>query len=132
MALTNKKFTGPGPDQVYKDHLKNNNFSLPKCIDCGEFHFFPRVVCPHCGGFNLTWEKLSGLGEVYSTTTIRRKAERGGDYNVSLITLAEGPRLMSRVEGVDDQAVSIGDAVQVLINNDSDEPFVLFTPASEV
>ncbi|MDX2424684.1 MAG: OB-fold domain-containing protein [Cycloclasticus sp.] len=132
MTASNTKFAGPGPDQVYLDHLRQQNFSLPRCQACGEFHFFPRVVCPHCGSYDLEWQALSGKAEVYSTTTIRRKPERGGNYNVSLITLEEGPRLMSRVEGIDSELVKIGAKVCASINNDGDEPFVVFTPAQEV
>lgn len=101
----------PGPDQVFYNHLNNDNFSLPKCLSCGEFHFFPRILCPHCGDFELEWQTLSGKGKVYSTTTTRRKPERGDNYNVSLITLQERPRMMSRVEGIDSESVSIGDMV---------------------
>ncbi|MEW4982545.1 MAG: OB-fold domain-containing protein [Cycloclasticus sp.] len=132
MSATNEKFSGPGPDQIYSDFLKNDVFSLPKCQDCHEFHFFPRVVCPHCGSFNLEWQPVSGRGEVYSTTTIRRKPERGGNYNVCHVTLAEGPRLMSRVEGIDSLDVKIGDQVTAVINKDEDAPFIVFTPAQGV
>jgi len=131
MTSSTDKFAGPGPDKVYYDHLRNGNFSLPKCKDCGEFHFFPRVVCPHCGSFELEWASLSGNAEVYSTTVIRRKPERGGNYNVCLVTLEEGPRLMSRIEGIDAEDVKIGAKVSVQINNESDEPFVVFTPTKE-
>ena len=132
MSATNEKFSGPGPDQIYSDFLKKGVFSLPKCQDCHKFHFFPRVVCPHCGGFNLEWQPVSGKGEVYSTTTIRRKPERGGNYNVCHVTLAEGPRLMSRVEGVDSLDVNIGDQVTAVINKDEDAPFIVFTPTQGV
>ncbi len=131
MSTINSSPVGPGPDRIYINHLKKEIFALPKCKSCNEFHFFPRIVCPHCGGFDLEWQPLSGKGEVYSTTTIRRKPERGGNYNVCLVTLEEGPRLMSRVEGIDTEDVKIGARVSVQINNDSDEPFVVFTPTEE-
>jgi uncharacterized OB-fold protein len=120
-----------GPDQAYRSKLKQGVFALPQCKSCNEFHFFPRIVCPHCGEFELEWRALSGKGEIYSTTTIRRKPERGGNYNVCLVTLEEGPRMMSRVEGVDSELVKIGDKVSASINNDDDEPYVIFTPIKE-
>jgi len=132
MSAINEPFSGPGPDQIYSDFLRKDIFSLPLCQDCHEFHFYPRVVCPHCGGFNLEWKTLSGKGEVYSTTTIRRKPERGGNYNVCHVTLEEGPRLMSRVEGVDSLDVKIGDQVTAVINKDGDDPFIVFIPAEGV
>jgi len=48
---------------------------------------------------------------VYAVTTVRRKPEAGGDYNVSLIDLDEGVRLMSRVDDLPPQAVRIGQRV---------------------
>ena len=53
-----------------------------------------------------------------SSTTrwvVRRKADKGGDYNVALIDLKEGARMMSRVEGVAPTEVKIGMAVSAHI-----------------
>ena len=131
MTATNIEPSERGPDLIYQEHLHNNNFALPKCTSCNEFHFFPRVVCPHCGGFDLEWQTLSGKGEVYSTSTIRRKPERGGNYNVSLITLEEGPRMMSRIEGIDSETINIGDKVNAVINKDDENAFIVFNLSQE-
>jgi acetyl-CoA acetyltransferase len=48
--------------------------------------------------FGLPWRTSAGLGEVYATTTVRRRDEE--PYDISLISLDEGFRMMSRVEGV--------------------------------
>jgi uncharacterized OB-fold protein len=48
---------------------------------------------------------------VYAVTTVRRKPSEGGDYNVSLIDLDEGPRLMSRVANLPPDEVKIGQRV---------------------
>jgi Predicted nucleic-acid-binding protein containing a Zn-ribbon len=68
----------------------------------------------------------SGLGTVYSTTIVRRKAEDGGDYNVALIDLKEGVRMMSRVEGISPEAVAIGMSVQARIIDDQGGKLVVF------
>ena len=67
----------------------------------------------------------SGGGTVYSTTVVRRKSADGGDYNVCLVDLAEGPRMMSRVVNVPPAEVKIGMAVRARIT----EGLVEFTPA---
>jgi uncharacterized OB-fold protein len=67
---------------------------------------------------------------VYSTTVIRRRAESGGDYNVALIDLAEGVRLMSRVEGLPPADVKIGMAVRARIVQGKDGPLIVFVPAT--
>ena len=51
-------------------------------------------------------------------------------YNVVLVDLAEGPRMMSRVEGLPAAEVKIGMAVEAVSNTQEDgEPILLFVPA---
>jgi uncharacterized OB-fold protein len=82
--------------------------------------FFPRLVAPRSGATDLQWHVSAGLGTVYSATTIHPKGEP--DYNVSLIDMDEGFRLMSRVEGVDVASVTIGMRVRVRISQEADGP----------
>ena len=117
----------PGPEQFYKDKLAQGRFEIQKCAGCGKHVFYPRVLCPHCGADKLGWTAASGAGTVYSTTVVRRKPEAGGDYNVALIDLAEGPRMMSRVAGLEPTAVKIGMKVKARIAKDGDAPIVEFT-----
>ena len=65
---------------------------------------------------------------VYSTT-VMRKPPQSANYNVALIDLAEGPRMMSRVEGIAPEAVKIGMAVRARIITEDDAPVVVFEPA---
>jgi uncharacterized OB-fold protein len=55
----------------------------------------------HCGAQNTRWVEASGRGVVYSYTVIRQnKSPEFRDdvpYNVALIQLEEGPRMMSNV-----------------------------------
>jgi len=46
---------------------------------------------------------------------VRRKEADGGDYNVALIDLDEGPRLMSRVVAIAPGKVQIGMAVMARV-----------------
>ena len=71
------------------------------------------------------------LGTVYSATTIARKADAGGNYNVALIDLDEGVRMMSRVEGVAPEDVRIGQRVQARVAQTDGRGLVLFQPAAQ-
>jgi uncharacterized OB-fold protein len=84
------------------------------------------MVCPHCGGASLAWVEPKGTGTVYSTTTVRRKLEAGGDYDVSLVDLDEGVRMMSRVEGVPPTEVKIGMRVRAKIVDNKGDGLVVF------
>ena len=123
----NKNDTGqPGPLQVFEDHVSQGEFRIQQCKDCGGHVFYPRYLCNHCGSSDLKWVEVSGRGIVYSTSVVRRKPERGGDYNISLIDREEGPRMMSRVMDVDPDQVTIGMAVSAHVGLIDDKPAVVF------
>jgi uncharacterized OB-fold protein len=72
---------------------------------------------------------MSGQGQVYSTTIVRRRPDRGGDYNVAIIELVEGARMMSRVEGIAPEKVKIGmDVIAKIIGSPEEEPMIVFVP----
>jgi uncharacterized OB-fold protein len=124
--------TSPGPEQLYREALARGQFQVQHCIDCGKYVFYPRVLCPHCGSDRLSWTRPSGLGTVYSVSIVRKKPADGGDYNVVLVDLAEGVRLMSRVEDVANEAVVIGMRVQAEIREQDGKPIVVFVPTARV
>lgn len=113
--MTDPRFTGPGPDQVYREHLAAGRFMVQRCGACMRYVFHPRTLCSHCDGGDLAFTRVSGRGVVYSTSVNRRRPEAGGPINIALIDLEEGPRLMSRVEGVAPDAVAIGMCVRAKI-----------------
>lgn len=118
-----------GPDQFFQRALAEGEILLPKCDDCGGYHFFPRVLCPHCHGSAISWKKASGKGRVHTTTVVRRKPERGGDYNVCVVELDEGVRMMSRVEGIAPGEVAIDMPVTAFVGEAEGVPAVLFKPS---
>jgi uncharacterized OB-fold protein len=125
---TDSRFDGPGPDTHYLQALSEGRLMMQHCDECASVRFPPALVCRSCGSPRLTWRLSAGTGTVYSSTTVRDKA---GDYNVSLVELEGGARMMSRVEEVAPQAVRIGQRVSARIVA-GEEPFVVFTPADGV
>jgi uncharacterized protein len=115
------------PDIEYRQHLSEGRFMLQRCRGSGAFIFYPRVAEPLTGATDLEWVEASGCGTVYSTTVVRQKPPRA-DYNVALIELAEGPRMMSRVVGIAPADVTIGMAVRAAILVEEDAPLVVFEP----
>ena len=115
-------------DQRYFEHLGKGVFEIPKCEACGQLHFYPRVICPHCGSDQLCWVAPTGRGTIYSTTTVRRTE---GDYNVCLVQLEEGPRLMSRVDGIASDQVRIGQKVQAHVVQQETGPLLVFVTRDE-
>ena len=115
-----------GVQAQYQQALDEGRFVLQRCGGCEEAVHYPREVCPHCGSDDLSFVPAQGMGTVYAVTTVRRKAEAGGDLNVSLIDLDEGPRLMSRVANVPPDQVRIGLRVRARITQDQGHSLLVF------
>lgn len=117
-----------GPLYTWQNALNAGRFTLQYCLECKHHIFYPRVICPHCGASSLKWVQSQGTGTVYSATVIARRPEKGGQYNVVLVDLDEGVRLMSRVEMIAPEAVSIGMRVQHQIAHDDGKAVLVFHP----
>ncbi|WP_043007088.1 Zn-ribbon domain-containing OB-fold protein [Comamonas testosteroni] len=113
----------------YQAELDAGRFAIQQCTSCQQHVFTPRELCPHCGASPLRWVRPSGQGTVYSTTTIARKPEAGGDYNVALIDLDEDVRMMSRIEGIAPERVQIGMRVTAQTIQHNGKGLVVFHPA---
>lgn len=125
-----KPHAAVGPEGRYFGQLAAGVFQLQRCGSCARAVFFPRNICPHCGGGELQWFTPSGLGTVYAATCVRREARHGGDYNVVLVDLDEGVRLMSKVVSADvPDIVPIGTRVRAEIVRQGDAALVVFNVA---
>ncbi|MEE2969679.1 MAG: Zn-ribbon domain-containing OB-fold protein [Pseudomonadota bacterium] len=115
-----------GPDAYFAASLAEDKFKIQHCRDCGEYFFYPRAHCPGCGSGDYEWGAASGRGVVHATSVVRLRPEDGADYNIALIDLAEGPRLMSRVVDLAPQDVRIGDDVTAFVGEIDGNRVVLF------
>jgi len=118
----------PRPERDYNAFLGEGKFMLQRSRETGRFIFHPRVAEPLTGCIDLEWVPASGKGTVYSTTVIRQKPP-AADYNIALIDLEEGPRMMSRVEGIAPADVRIGMPVNAMIVEEEGRPLLVFTAA---
>lgn len=116
--------TKGAPAAVYRRYLEGGELGFQRCQGCGEAVFYPRVICPACGSDALVWETSGGRGTVYATTAIHRRS--GEPYNVVLVDLDEGFRMMSRVEGIDAEGVAIGQRRTLAVREEKDGPVVVF------
>jgi uncharacterized OB-fold protein len=115
-----------GPEAEYFANLDQGRFLIQRCEGCRAHVFYPRVVCPHCGATALGWVTPSGRGAVYSFSVIAGKPGAGSDYNVALIDLEEGVRMMSRVEGVPPDRIRVGMPVRARVQVTDGKGLVVF------
>lgn len=123
MSHTSSEAAGSA-DREYFEFLADGQFMIPLCQACNRHHFFPRVICPHCGADSLRWVSPSGQGTVYATTTVRGK---NGSHNVCLVDLDEGPRLMNTVVDTDSERVAIGLRVRARVARQDGQPLLVFS-----
>lgn len=109
-----------------------DRFTLPRCEDCGRFHFYPKPACPHCQGARLAWGEASGRGEVYSHSTVHRAPsaafKEDVPYVVAIVKTDEGPHLLSRVVGIAPAAVRIGLRLRVRLQEKGETRMFVFEP----
>ena len=94
---------------------------LQRCRDCGGYQHYPRPFCTHCDSEDLDWVTASGRGAIYSVTTVRIPVleELEPPYQVALVSLEEGPRVLANLVGPECQ---IGDRVTLAWRERADAP----------
>lgn len=106
--------------KTYWDGAKAHRLIIRKCRACGQYHFYPRDFCPSCFSFDVEWVKASGRGTVYSVTICHVPAQGFKDvvpYNLVLVELEEGPRMMSNIVDCPNDDITIGMAVEVVFDD---------------
>jgi uncharacterized protein len=118
----------------YWDGAKRHELTLPKCRSCNQYYFYPRDFCPSCFSFDVEWVKVSGRGVIYSFTVCHRGSpgfEGDAPYNIALVELEEGVRMMSNIVECPDADLTIGMPVEVVFDDVTEEVTLpRFKPAS--
>ena len=112
---------------------KNKILQLPKCSDCKEIRIQFERWCPNCSSELFKWEKLSGEGTVWSHCNFYRKYfnefENEIPYNVVLVKLKEGPKIISNLINIDYKSIRIGLKVSVYFEDvTKDMTLIKFQP----
>lgn len=121
-----KFFPRPTPESApFWEGCRGHKLMLQHCSSCGKYQFYPRIICSHCMSDQLEWREASGRGHVETYTVVTRAVSDAyaadAPYVIALITLAEGPRMMSNIIGCDPEKVRCGLPVQVTFERWSDE-----------
>jgi len=100
---------------------KRHELWLQKCLDCGKFRFYPRSLCPYCFTYNTERIKVSGRGKVYSFTVSHKPASpafhQDVPYNIAIIDLEEGVRMMSNIVDCKNEDIRIDMPVEIVFDD---------------
>ena len=116
----------PRPETaVWWESCREHKLMIQRCSKCGEFQFYPRIICLSCLSERIGWVQSSGRGKVVTYTVCRIPVAEAYaadvPYVVALIQLEEGPTLMSNIIDVDPESVISGMGVEVVFEKWSDE-----------
>src|SRR5918992_3630793 len=64
------------PAAAYRRHLQNGKLGYQRCGACSAAVFYPRVLCPVCGGGELEW-RGGGAGRTDEGKTAEETREPG-------------------------------------------------------
>jgi uncharacterized OB-fold protein len=130
------RFDLPTPDhetQEYWDAARDKRLLIKRCNACGAAHFYPRPFCPRCWSDDVVWEEASGRATLYTYSIVRRNDlppfNERVPYVAAVVDLDEGPRMMTNVEGCDEDDLQIGMPLLVDFRVETDEVTVpVFRP----
>lgn len=107
-------------NRPFWEACRGNRLDLQQCSECDHIRYPVSHVCPECLSEAHDWVQLSGRGTVWSSIVFHQvynKAFAGEvPYNVAMIQLDEGPRMISNVVGVAPSDVKVGDVVEVVFD----------------
>ena len=136
--MSTQKVTAPIADAIntHYEGLARDELLITRCTACGRHQFPPRIVCYGCSADGtLEWVPASGEGEVWSFVTFHKAyflpEVRSVPYNVAVVLLDEGPRIVTNVIGLPDEDLAIGLRVRAGFRHDGEEHLVVFQPTTE-
>ncbi len=105
----------------YWDALAKGELIFQSCT-CGQRWLPPRERCPNCLGTDWRWTRAAGHGVliswvVYHVAYHECFADRL-PYNVAIVELAEGPRLITNVIGCDIASLRAGIRLELAVTEE--------------
>ncbi|MBM3384760.1 MAG: DNA-binding protein [Betaproteobacteria bacterium] len=131
MTTAERKIPAPAVNpevKPYFDAAAGGKLLVKFCTACGQYHHYPRAICPHCFSERTEWREAKGTGTVYTCSVLHRGVPV--PYCIAYVTLEEGVSMLTNIVDCDLEVVHIGQKVKVVFKpTDSGPPVPMFTPA---
>ncbi len=131
MTVQERKIPAPSvspENRPFFDAASAGKLLIKQCSACGEHHYYPRPICPHCFSDKTVWTESAGTGTIYSYSVMRRGSPV--QYAIAYVTLAEGVTMLTNIVDCDLDAIRIGQRVRVVFKPTEGGPAVpMFAPA---
>lgn len=118
----------PVPDERSAEFFKaakQGRLLIKRCPRCGRSLAPQREICDGCSNEALEWTPASGKGSIYSFVVMHQVLHPAFrdevPYNVIVVELDEGPRLTSNLVGTPNSDIRVGDRVEAVFEDLSEE-----------
>ncbi|MDP6451926.1 MAG: OB-fold domain-containing protein [SAR202 cluster bacterium] len=111
-------------NRPFWEGCQQGELRLQKCSNCGHIrHLSP--ACPQCLKPDHEWVAASGKGKVYSWIVVHQRYNRAFEedlpYNVTIVELDEGPKMVTSLVGVENEDIKAGTPVEVVFEKVTEE-----------
>ena len=107
-------------NRPFWEGCRQEKLVLQYCEQCQHYQFYPRMYCMHCNMAIPVWREVSGRGVIYSYTIIHQNKApefvQDTPYNVVIVQLEEGPRMMANVVDSEPSALRVDLPVQIVFD----------------
>lgn len=106
-------------NRSFWDGMRQHEFRVPRCTDCGRYSWVPYPACRNCLSENQEWTRVSGDATVYTYTVVHRgPAQFNAEvpYIIVAAALVEEPThcvVLSNTTGIAPEDIYIGMPIQV-------------------
>jgi len=116
--------------------LMESRLRLPRCRACGHLLFPIGPCCSNCLGEEFEWTELSGKGQVWSYIVYHHAFDPAFKdklpYNVAIVLLDEGPRLLTNIVEIANDDIRNGMRVTARFDRvDDDNALLRFRPDAD-
>lgn len=118
---------------IFWDGAAEGGLTFQHCDDCGFVRWPAAGVCPECLSRRFTWKPVEPKGTVWSWVVYHRAYNKSLreriPYNVALVELTCGVRLLTRLSGFGPDDDPVGAAVEARFEDLGDGLVPVFAPA---
>jgi uncharacterized OB-fold protein len=119
-------------NQPYWDALADGRLTFQRCRHCRNAWLPQRNECPKCLEADWGWEDASGSARVVSWivyhTAYDESFKDRVPYNVAIVELAEGPRMVTNIVGVPNDRIEADSKVRFVAEQRGELTVACFTP----
>ncbi len=117
----------------YWDALAEGRLAYQSC-KCGNRWLPARRHCPKCLSTDVEWKTASGQAKLVSWVVFHKPPHEAFEgrtpYNVSIVELEEGPRMLTNVDDArDGKGLQIGQKLKLAIHREDDLAIARFVRA---